>query len=111
MTEELLILAERCKKASDAYDRVMALPEDKAVSVEAMSIAAGMVLSIHGGLFSECAAALHTRPSTPEAVLREALEAFVAKASENGRALVCWSGLQPEIDKARAALAQTEGEG
>lgn len=63
---EMGTLAERCARAAEAYERVLNMPEGRPVSMEAMATAAGLVLSMHGSLFAECAAALSkARGETP----------------------------------------------
>lgn len=58
--ETLLALADRCTKADAAYQRILDINITD-VSPNGAAIAAAMILSIHGHLFKEAAAALRAK--------------------------------------------------
>lgn len=49
------VLAERCKEAAAAYDRILNMTE---AAADTSAMAAALVLALHGHLFGECAKAL-----------------------------------------------------
>lgn len=59
--EPWMALAEKLDTAAAAYERIILLSEDRAVSVEGQAIAAALVLTTNGHLFARAASALRAR--------------------------------------------------